>query len=275
MSRRRPPDGGEETDQPGFMHKEVLKIALLHLAPVPGAVKHNQSLIELALQASADAGADWIVTPELATTGYGFSERIGTNWIERQPNSWAQSVAAFARKHRVAVFLSVPERRETKLFNSVLVIDRAGRIAGRHSKINVLRIGSEAWSSAGRVTEAIRLDDFGSVGILICADACSANIAESLAAQGARALVSSAAWAPGLHGPNGEWEAVSRATSLPLFVCNRTGSEPVLDFTGGETVVAFGGRRVVSLTSSTSVVFLVEWNFADHSLVGVSQIPVS
>jgi len=252
-----------------------LKIALLHLAPTPGAVERNQSLIETALQSAADAGAEWIVTPELATTGYGFAEFIGTDWIQTQPDAWVREVSTFARKHRLAVFLSVPERRELKLFNSVIVIDRDGRVAGRHSKINTLAVGSEAWSSPAGPAEAIRLDGFGAVGILICADACSPSISEALANQGARALVSPAAWAPGEHGPGGEWEAISLTTSLPVFVCNRTGKEPVLDFTDGESVVAFGGERVISLASPTSAVFLVDWNYADRRLTGCSRIPVS
>ena len=251
-----------------------MKIALLHLAPSPGAVRRNQNLIETALQLAADSGAEWAVTPELATTGYGFSDIIGTNWIERQPDGWVRSIAAFAGNRRLAVFLSVPERGETKLFNTVIAIDRTGRIVGRHSKINTLSVGAEAWSSAGPSPEAVRLDDFGPVGVLVCADACSPSIAQDLAARGARALVSSAAWPPGRHGPDGEWEAVSKATSLPVFVCNRTGWESVLDFTLGESVVAFGGRRVVSLASATSSIFLVDWDFSDHRLIGCVQILV-
>ena len=63
----------------------------------------------------------------------------------------------------------------------------------------------------------------GNVGLLICADAYTPAIATTLKAQGAQMLVSAAAWGPGLHGPNGEWERCSRETGLPLLVCNRTG----------------------------------------------------
>jgi 5-aminopentanamidase len=256
------------------MDAPALKIALLHLSPTPGAVRANQFLIELGLTAAADAGADWIVTPELATTGYGFAASIGAQWIEKQPDAWVRSVAAFAKDRRVAVFLSVPERRWNRLFNSVIAIDRGGRVAGKHCKINTLRVGSEAWSSPGRWVRPVRLDDFGAVGVLICADACSPEIAQKLAAKGVRAFVSSAAWAPGLHGPSGEWEEISRATQCPVFVCNRTGCEPVLDFTDGESVVAFGGERLVSVASETSAVFLIEWDFGRQSLGGVARLSI-
>lgn len=42
-------------------------------------------------------------------------------------------------------------------------------------------------------------------------------------------LISSAAWAHGFHGPNGEWERCTQNAGLPLLVCNRTGgSDPRL-----------------------------------------------
>jgi predicted amidohydrolase len=75
-----------------------MEIALFHLAAVPGAVKQNQNLAETALQAAADAAAEWAVTPKLATTECRLSESI--------------SIAAFAEKHRLVAFLSIRERGE-------------------------------------------------------------------------------------------------------------------------------------------------------------------
>ncbi|MER3424638.1 MAG: carbon-nitrogen hydrolase family protein, partial [Nitrospiraceae bacterium] len=104
--------------------------------------------------------------------------------------------------------------------NTVFVIDDKGAIAGSHRKINVLRVGSESWSSPGDQAAPVVIPGFGSVGILICADACSPKIAGRLKTQGARLLVSAAAWTPGFHGPGGEWERCTTDTGLPLFVYN-------------------------------------------------------
>jgi predicted amidohydrolase len=178
-------------------------IALLHLAPTFADVDGNQQLVESALRIAARAGAGWVVTPELVTTGYSFAERIGTSWIAAQPDAWVRHIAAIAAEHRIAIFLSVPERAGTEFFNSMLAVDRTGAIVGYHRKINTLRAGAEAWSTSGQSASIIELDGFGSVGMLICADACSPDIARALAHQGARALVSSAAWAPGMYGASG------------------------------------------------------------------------
>ena len=169
---------------------------------------------------------------------------------------------------QVTVFLSHPERdRQTaKLHNSVFVIAANGAILGKHRKINTLRVGAEAWSSPGGQAAPILIPPVGHVGVLICADAYSPGIAKSLQAQGAQLLVSSAAWAPGLHGPNGEWERCTRDTGLPLLVCNRTGPDRTLNFTEAESVIVKGGQRLLSFRTERSAIFTIEWNLQTQTL---------
>ncbi len=245
-----------------------LRIAVLHLAPVPGAFSRNRRLIEHAIGLAAEAGAVWILTPELVVCGYGFADRFGTAWIKPQPDDWMSKICRLAARLRVTVFLSHPERdrQSHRLYNSLFVITPDGRLTGTHRKINTLRVGSEAWSSPGTEAVVCSVAPFGPIGLLICADAFSPDIAKSLKAQGATVLVSSAAWAPGLHGPNGEWERCTTDTGLPLFVCNRTGPDHTLDFRQAESVVAHGGRRLLSLASEQSSVFLIDWNVKTGTL---------
>lgn len=145
----------------------------------------------------------------------------------------------------MTVFLSHPERdcQTAKLHNSVFVIGADGAILGKHRKINTLRVGAEAWSSPGGPAAPILIPPVGQVGVLICADAYPPGIAKSLQAQGAQLLVSSAASAPGLHGPNGEWERCTRDTGLSLLVCNRTGPDLTLNFTEAQSVIVKDGQR--------------------------------
>lgn len=248
--------------------RPALRIALLHLAPRPGDLAHNRHLVETAVTAAADLGATWIVTPELCVTGYTFADRLGTDWILPQPDPWMEGMCRLAARRRATVFLSHPERdRESgKLYNSLFVIEADGTIAGRHRKLHPLRVGSEAWSSPGERAAAVPVRPFKLVGMLICADAYAPEVCLSLRTQGAELLVSAAAWAPGLHGPNGEWERCTSDTGLPLIVCNRTGPDRTLDFTKAETVVVKDGRRLLSLSSDRSAVFAVEWDLQAGTL---------
>jgi predicted amidohydrolase len=239
----------------------ALRIAFLHLASIPGDLDYNRRQIERGLRKAAKSGAHWVITPELCVSGYGFAQKIGTHWISEQPDSWTKRLCGLAAELGVTVFLGQPERDGAtgKLHNAVLVIDRDGTILGRHRKINPLKTGAEAWSHPGETVEAISIPSFGKIGILICSDAFAIGIGQQLHRSGAQLLVSSAAWAPGLHGPSGEWEECSRITRLPLFVCNRTGLD-VLDFTDSDGVVLHDGARLVAFQSPRSALFTVDWD---------------
>jgi len=246
----------------------VLRIALLHLAPIPADLAHNRHLVEAAVTTAAGLGAEWIITPELCISGYTFTDQIGTDWILTQPDAWMKGFCELVRRLRVTVFLSLPERDQQtgKLYNTVFVIAASGAILGKHRKINTLKVGSEAWSSPGEEAIPVTVQPLGQVGILICANAYSREIAQHLKAQGAQFLVSAAAWAPGLHGPDGEWERCTRDTGLPLLVCNRTGPDKTLDFSGAESVIVKEGQRLLTLRAERSAIFTVEWDLRRQTL---------
>jgi predicted amidohydrolase len=81
-------------------------------------------------------------------------------------------------------------------------------------------------------------------------------------------LVSSVAWGPGGCGPDGEWEARSLDTGMPIIVCNRSGQEEgELDYRKAESVVAQDGRRVLEATSDRSVILSFDWDMDSMTLL--------
>ena len=238
-----------------------LRIALLHLAPRPGELLYNRRLIETAITAAAGLGATWVLTPELCVCGYDFVDHLGTAWIVPPPDPWIASMCQLAARLQMTVFLSHPEQDQQteKRYNTLFVIATDGRIIGKHRKINTLS-GAEGWSSPGESVTPVPVSPVGQVGLLICADAYSPGIAQSLKAQGAQLLVSAAAWGPGFHGPSGEWERCTRDTGLPLLVCNRTGIDRTLSFTNAESVVVKDGQRLVSFASERSTICMIDWD---------------
>lgn len=246
---------------------ETLRIALVHLAAEPGETEHNRRQIEAAVAEAIAARADWIVTPELAETGYGFAQKIGTDWIPPFPSPWVRAMAEVARANRVALFLGIAERDAAggSLHNSVAVIDRDGQIRGTYRKHRVINGPSERWARPGDATPLFAIDGIP-VGLLICADAYTPELAAAQQRLGARLLLSPANWAPlGEMGPNGAWEARSAETGLPLIVNNRTGVEPTIDFSASESAVVAAGQRLATFTAARTRVFLVDWNLRQGS----------
>ena len=247
----------------------MLKIALLHLAPMVGKVAYNQTLLETGLATAADLGVDWVVTPELCVTGYEFAPRLGTDWIGLQPDPWMDSFSVFATRYKLTVFLGHADRDAGtgKLYNTVFVIGSDGSILGRHRKHTVVP-GIESWASRNDDIQPISIPPTSlKAGVLICADAYTPDVTQRLAAHGANILISSAAWGPFPHGPETSWEDRSRETGLPLFVCNRTGSDSTLDFSSAQSVVAMKGKQLLSHTSPTSTLLVVHWDLERQTLI--------
>jgi predicted amidohydrolase len=236
------------------------RIALLHLATVPGAVDRNRSTILEAIKHAAAVGAEWIITPELAVCGLQFPRLVGTDWIQPQPDPWMQRLCRLVKELKRTVFIACPERDAGRLYNSVFVIDWHGEIVGTHRKINVAS-DALSWSHPGEDAAPIECDGIR-VGVLVCSDVYTPNITRALWFQGAHMLVSPASWGPGIHGPNGEWEARTRETGLPLIVCNRTGAEQTLSFWKAPSLVVKNGERLLSHTSDRSAVLTFDWNFS-------------
>lgn len=240
-----------------------LRLALLHFDPVPGDIAGNRQRIESAIREAAGQGADWVVTPELAETGYNFAKRIGTDWIAPFPDTWISTLAAMARDNGIALFIGFAERDAAsgRLHNSVAVIDRQGRILGSYRKQRPVG-GAEKWSVAGQGGQPFVVDGIP-VGTLICADTYVAGPAAQLRAQGARLLLVPSNWPPveGM-GPGDVWEKRSQETGVPVIAVNRSGREPELDFTNGETALAVGGERRLTLTSPQGRIFYLDWDGA-------------
>lgn len=247
---------------------DTARIALLHLATVPGAIRQNRYVIEEGVKHAASVGARWIVSPELAVCGLQFVPFVGTDWIEPQPDGWMQRFCRLVRNVGRTVFISCPERDGKQLYNSVFVINSRGEVAGKHRKINVAS-DSRSWSSPGDVVAPITCDGV-KVGLPICSDMYTRNITDALKAKGAQMFVSPASWGPGIHGPNGEWEQRTRETELPLIVCNRTGAEKTLDFWKAPSLVVRNGEWLLSHTSDRSAVLIFDWNF--RSMTPVSSV---
>ncbi|MBV8135731.1 MAG: carbon-nitrogen hydrolase family protein [Deltaproteobacteria bacterium] len=228
-----------------------IKISLLHLALEPGALARNYALLERAIRTASALQADWVVAPELSISGYEFNDAIGTGWMAVHPDSWTLGICRLASILKLTILFGHAECDTTGcLYNVAIMVSADGLVMARHRKINTR---AESWATPGKRAQATDWNGLV-VGIVICADAYTRDVAEDLRGQGAQLLISPAAWGPGLHGPEGEWEQRTRETGLPLVVCNRTGPEKKLDFTGAESLFVKHGKKLLSYWSERSAV---------------------
>ncbi|HSZ57013.1 MAG TPA: carbon-nitrogen hydrolase family protein [Tepidisphaeraceae bacterium] len=115
--------------------KRSLTIAAVQMVFRP-QVDQNVALITDTIQRSAEGGADVILFPECAVTGYNRDfTRIRRGDIERALARIAQT----ARRSRCNVLVGSPTFAGRKRLNSLLVFDRRGREIFRYSKVHLTR----------------------------------------------------------------------------------------------------------------------------------------
>ena len=239
---------------------EYLTFGLIHFSPKLGDIDQNTKIILKAMSAAKAEGAQWLITPELALSGYYFRDVIGTDWGNLGENKSLETIQRYARLTNIGVLLSHIERDETDpkaLYNTIFAVDNKGDIIAKHRKINTIP-QSEDWANKGLTPTLVKLSDY-QVGLLICADAWPNEPSQTLKERGAQLVISSANWGPGTYGPGNIWKKRSLEMGIPWIVNNRTGIDKSLDLRKAKSVVAVNGEHIVEHSSEENALVLVKW----------------
>lgn len=171
---------------------DTLRMALWQTPlPLPGnRMRPDLQALDAALSAAAAQGADWLVTPEMALTGYAIgAERVRT-MAEPADGPLAQAVATLARQHGVGVVYGFAEHHgDARPFNSVQAIHRRGERLGLYRKTHLYGAIDAAQFSAGDAPPPVIDVDGWRLGLLICYDVEFPEPTRDLALRGADAVL--------------------------------------------------------------------------------------
>lgn len=174
----------EEIAPPG--PREVV-VAAVNLRPreTASAAEGVRAFVDLARDA-APAETDVILLPEGITvvgSGRGYAEVA-----EPVPGPTTRTLGALARARGAWVVAGLYEREGAAVFNTAVLLDREGRLAGAYRKVYLPREEVEGGLTPG--TEyPVFTTDFGRVGLMICWDTQYADPARALALGGAELLL--------------------------------------------------------------------------------------
>ncbi|MEW5975932.1 MAG: carbon-nitrogen hydrolase family protein [Acidobacteriota bacterium] len=93
-----------------------------------------------------------------------------------------------ARQHRMYIVAGVYERDGPAVYNTAVLIDRQGKVAGKYRKVYLPREEIEGGLTPG-LSFPVFDTDFGRVGMMICWDVQYVDPARALAAQGAEIIL--------------------------------------------------------------------------------------
>jgi predicted amidohydrolase len=122
----------------------------------------NVGVIGQFVAEAARAGADVVLFPECALTGYHVDFR---RFTRREIENGLKAVAETARAHQCNVLLGSPTFAHRRRFNSLLVFDRRGREVFRYHKIHLTPRDAESFAPGNSVAW-FRLDGVPCTAIL-------------------------------------------------------------------------------------------------------------
>lgn len=238
------------TDQRTAAPVSPVRIAVVQLDPRVG-VERLKANAEHAVEAAGRAvaqGADVVVLPELATTGYSFENRAEA-YAHAEPVPDGDTVRmweAFAAEHGVHVVAGLAERDGVRLYDTAVLVGPDGYV-GRYRKTH-LWYREKLWFTPGDEGFPVFETPIGRIGLLICWDIWFPEVPRLLAQQGADLIcsVNNWVWTPDAD-ESGRSMAhyltmtASHVNALPIVAANRIGSERDTKFLGGSVITGHDG----------------------------------
>jgi predicted amidohydrolase len=222
---------------------ESIRIACAQIAPRVGDAEGNRSLAREAIRQSVDAGARIVLLPELVTSGYVFESAEEARSLAQPADGpaladWAEECARAA----VVVVGGFAEIGEDGLvYNSAAVVGPQGTLAV-YRKAHLWdreKLCFEPGAEPAPIVET----RYGRIGLGVCYDLYFPELTRSLAFAGAD-LLAFPANLPLFPRPEGERpveialaQATAHVSKLWVAVCDRTGPERGIEWTGASVIV--------------------------------------
>ena len=228
-----------------------LTVALAQLNMLVGDIEGNAQKIITTTREQADAGADLVVFPELALTGYPPEDLLLRPDLMVRVNAQLELIAQVS--HKTAVLVGHPWPEDGKLYNALSVYAE-GRLLTRYYKQKLPNYGvfdELRYFSAGDKNALLELNGVR-LGLLICEDLWFDAPVDALHAAGAEVIVSINASPYDQEKPQVRQrllEGHCRRTGLPLLYLNQIGGQDELVFDGCSKVFNAQGEMTHRLAA--------------------------
>jgi NAD+ synthase (glutamine-hydrolysing) len=240
----------------------VIRFALAQQDFPVGGMTGNLEKALGCIAAARNAGADLIVFPELAITGYPPEDLLLRPGFMRRVHEVVGQLESAV--HGIDVLLGHPWEVDGRRFNAASWI-RAGRVLGRYFKQclpNYAVFDERRYFTPGDAPLVIELKG-SRIGVIICEDAWDPGPAARAAAAGAELLVvpnASPYRDDKLRARTGMLRARHAEVGLPMVYCNLVGGQDELVFDGRSVLVGSGGALSATGPLCTDALLLADYD---------------
>lgn len=228
--------------------KDIANIAVITFHALWGKKEENLNRIVGLIESSAKRGADFVLLPEMALTGYDdqpekqLKDKMQFQEAEIVPGPSTDRIAEVTRKYGIYAFVGMPERDfpTRRIYNSMAVFGPEG-LLGTYRKMHLPGLEPH-WAARGDSPLIIQTP-WGPVGCAICFDTWAfPELMRYYAAEGCRLYINITATAKirGKYLANTNIEAGVIRDCIFVASANLGGKDLYNDFWGGSSVVGPG-----------------------------------
>jgi predicted amidohydrolase len=234
---------------------KTIRTAIIQFDIHPGDVERNVRIAKQRIAILAKEGIQLILLPEMWSTGFA-NERLKE--LSETTPGLLEDLSRIARRQRLTIIGSLPEKRGGKIYNTAYVVDRDGSITGTYRKVHLFSVtGEDRYFQPGR-KGVVSETSLGPIGLMICYDLRFPELCRSLALRGATIVAVMAEW-PAERVAH--WDVLLRARAVEnqLFVlgANRCGRDGDLVYAGHSRIIspygevmARAGKRTATLSAT-------------------------
>ncbi len=226
--------------------RRFIKIGLAQIATRLGDVQGNKKKILEAIEKGKDSGVDIVLTPELATLGFG----SGDIYLDKvQENLEALDEIRKATKKGPVTIVGFIDQDERGFFYNSAALLADGELFGIYRKVQLVNyrlFDEKRYFKPGSHLPVFQLS-FGKIGILICEDVWFPEPARALTFRGAEIIFVLSA-SPFDRGKIEKWDDFLRErvydNILPMAMANQAGVQDGVTYWGGSVVIDASGKVV-------------------------------
>ncbi|MBY8977753.1 carbon-nitrogen hydrolase family protein [Rhodobacteraceae bacterium NNCM2] len=220
-----------------------MKLAIHQSEPVPADTDQGLSRLSEGIARAAAHGADLVVAPEMALSGYMIGAEACERLAEPRGGAFHQAVAAMAREHKIAVAYGYPEGTEGGVFNAAELVDATGKALLNYAKTHLWSdIDRSQFIAGGALSQIVAFGNWR-IALAICYDIEFPEVARALRLAGANLiLVPTASAMPYLSAPQRIVPTRAEENAMFIAYANYAGEEQGSQYAGHSCIVGPDGE---------------------------------
>ena len=252
----------------------MVKIAGVQMDVSLGRIDRNLACMSERVSEAVSQGAELVVFPECATTGYCFeSLEEASEFAEPVPGPTLQAVGQICQQHQTLVVYGFLEQEGGRVFNACACVGPHGLLAS-YRKIHLPFLGVDRFTTPG--DRQFEVQDVGplKIGMNICYDTSFPETARVLSLAGADLIVLPTNWPPGAE-TTAQYVINARAVENKVYcmAVNRVGLERGFQFIGYSRICDVHGNTLTEAAHQDEAILYAEIDPAEARDKRIERVP--